>query len=152
MKNEKSPYARINNGIDEMIKKHGSEKTADFIQAISNSQSLSFDEVNINLQKFIYAEVIKQFKIKPSLFETSKTEPYKQARLSCIFLYNHYCNYTASMIKTKFKGIKKTLFYFYSSINKMEELIQIPAINKNHYSIHMKADEKIQEFINNKSK
>jgi hypothetical protein len=151
-KEEKTPYARINNGIDTLIKKHGSEKTADFIQAISISQSLEFDKVNIDLQKFIFAEVIKQFRLKPSLFEISTMEPYKQARMSCFYFYSRYCNYSPQTIKLKFPKIKKVRTHFYWCIDKINELVGLPSIDKQHYAIHIKADEKIQEFIKNTTK
>lgn len=148
-----TPLQRISSGIDALIKKHGSEKTADFIETISKNHSLDFDKVNIELPKFILSEIITNFKVRYLLFQTCDHQRYKRARMSCFYFYRIYCNYSLLDIKNKFPKIKeRTRSYVSKNISKVSEVIKMPSIDKEHYRLHMKVDEKIREYIKKQSK
>lgn len=142
-----NPLQRISKSVDTLIKKHGSEKTADYLETITISQSLRFNEVNVNLQKFIFSETVKRFGITPSIFEKGKSEACKKARATCFYFYKHYCRLSAQSILNMHKKMGPTRRKIEFAIEKAQALVETPAVDKQHHGLHQSIRATIEKFI-----
>ncbi len=141
------PTSRIATSIERLITKNGLEKTADILETVSIGNTIQFDKLNIDLQKFILTETIKEFRISASSFDKSKSEAYKKARCTCFFLYNKYCHLSPQKILQNHKKFIGTRTRVGFAIKKMEQIVAMPNIDKQHYALHIKITEKVISFI-----
>lgn len=129
-KTQINSLSRIQNGIDNLISIHGSESAADLIEAMcleKNSKAYTF---TVNLQKFIEKKVIETFKINKKLLSTSNAEAYKNARKCCFYLLNKHCKISPGAIKKMYPDYLKTYNNISAQIKIMQQIIHLPAIDK----------------------
>ena len=139
-----NPLLRINNGIDSLISKHGSEKAADLIEALSLESNPQLH--SIDLQKYIIAQVVEIHKIQQKNLALSRTETYKKARRTCFYLLKIHCNLSAAKIKSKFPKYPYTRNQISADIKKMQNIVDLPAIDKQHHQHYQKINENIVKF------
>jgi chromosomal replication initiation ATPase DnaA len=141
---ENNPLLRINNAIDSLIAKHGSPKAADLIEALSLESNPQLH--SIDLQKYIIAQVVEIHKIQQKNLAVSRTEPYKKARKTCFYLLKVHCNLSAAKIKSKFPKYPYTRNQISADIKKMKNIVDLPAIDKNHHTIYQQITNNITKF------
>jgi hypothetical protein len=141
---ENNPLLRINNAIDSLIAKHGSQKSADLIEALSLESNPQLH--SIDLQKYIIAQVVEIHKIQQKNLAVSRTEPYKKARKTCFYLLKVHCNLSAAKIKSKFPKYPYTRNQISADIKKMKNIVDLPAIDKTHHTIYQQITNNITKF------
>jgi chromosomal replication initiation ATPase DnaA len=141
---ENNPLLRINNAIDSLIAKHGSQKSADLIEALSLESNPQLH--SIDLQKYIIAQVVEIHKIQQKNLAVSRTEPYKKARKTCFYLLKVHCNLSAAKIKSKFPKYPYTRNQISADIKKMKNIVDLPAIDKTHHIIYQQITNNITKF------
>lgn len=137
---------RIEQGIDNLIQKHGIEKSADLIEALSLEKNAAIHTFNVNLQKLIIKQVVEKFKINNHLLSTSAAEHYKQARKCCFYLLNKHCSMSSGAIKKIFPKYPKTRNNISAAITQVKELMELPKIDKKFYDTIIYIEEYIIKF------
>lgn len=141
-----TPLIRIQNATDVLIKKHGTQSTADLLEALSLEKNHKAYTFNINLKQTIIEKIIAVFKINTKLLATSSSTNYKDARKLCFYLLKTHCNMSLAAIKSEFKGYSKSRNNINAHITSMKEIIELPAINKDLYQKYTTIENYIQKI------
>jgi len=148
---ESSPtqhYNRITTNVDKLISKHGSERAADLIESIALKKKPTTDSIDIH--NLIISEIVKAFKINVKLLPTNKSVRYRKARESCFYLLYYYGNLSYGLIKEKFSSYPNTRQMVAKSVLRMDQIISLNSIDKEHYKIHASVEAVIIKFSNKK--
>lgn len=149
MPTEITAFKRIEKGVDNLISKYGSESAADIIEAIALEKNHLLHTQNINLQKLIEKKVIETFSINTKLLCTSNAPTYKNARKCCFYLLNIHCKMSPGAIKTKFKGYTRSRVRIHAIIAEMQQVIDMPQIDKELHQKFQKIDQHVIKFKTN---
>lgn len=143
---ENNPLLRINNSIDVLISKHGSQKAAVILEALSVQDNTAIHSNSTDLQKFIIKQCIALHGVTQRYFAIGKNSDYKQARITCFYLLHTHCNLSCAKIKTLFPQYPHTRGKIQADINQMKNIIDLPRIDKDHHAKYTQLNEIIIEY------
>lgn len=141
-----SPLIRINNSVDALISKHGSQKAATMLEALSVQDSDAIHSYSTDLQKFIIKQCLAQHDVRQRYFAIGKTTDYKKARITCFYLLNTHCSLSCAKIKTLFPQYPHTRGKIQADINQMKNIIDLPQIDREHHKIYQSINEAIIQY------
>ena len=146
MSEKGNPLLRITSSIDTLISKHGSQKAADLIEALSLEDKANVHSFSIDLQQFVIDQVVKSHKINLRYLQESRTKEYKKARITCFYLLKEHCNLSLAKIKQKFPKYPYSRAKILKDIKKMEDIISLPKIDNEHYLIYQSIITNIEKY------
>ena len=124
-----SNYSDLQRSIDELVGKHGLEKTVDIIRHFSGNTRIPVSQPHRLklISDYITSQCIMLFDLEETNFHASTITEYREARMACYHLLKIYTDSSYARIGERFGWNLYHVFYF---CKKCEEILSIPQYYK----------------------